>query len=289
MIQQPAIHGRFAPSPSGPLHFGSIVAALGSWCFAKKHAGLWTLRIEDVDHDRCDHETGLQQIRDLESLGMLSDTPIEWQSENDARYINAIDQLLRDGHAFRCVCSRADVASMGGIHRACIRHARDDEPASIRLHVPANTHIAFDDLVCGKLNEDVAQAVGDFVLRRADGQFTYQLAVVVDDAHQGINQVVRGADLLESTARQIFLQQRLGYATPSYAHLPLIRNKDGAKLSKRLDDPRAFDIENDPVEILTAAWVTLNQKPINGITEPTEWLQKATDAFDFRRIPATEP
>ena len=281
MIQQPAIHGRFAPSPSGPLHFGSIVAALGSWCFAKKHAGLWTLRIEDVDHDRCDHETGLQQIRDLESLGMLSDTPIEWQSENDARYINAIDQLLRDGHAFRCVCSRADVASMGGIHRACIRHARDDEPASIRLHVPANTHIAFDDLVCGQINEDVAQAVGDFVLRRADGQVTYKLAVVVDDAHQGINQVVRGADLLDSTARQILLQQALGYATPDYAHLPLLLDLHGRKLSKSQDDPPAIRQLTDPTDVLQAAWRALHQKAVIESATPQEFLAKAVRVFDW--------
>lgn len=289
MIQQPPIHGRFAPSPSGALHFGSIVAALGSWLFAKKHAGLWTVRIEDVDHDRCDHETGLQQIRDLTALGLISDTPIEWQSENEDRYLRAIDQLLASGDAFRCVCSRADVNAMGGVHHACIRPARDDEPASIRLRVPEQTRIAFDDLICGTVEEDVAKSVGDFVLRRADGQFTYQLAVVVDDAHQAINQVVRGADLLESTARQTYLQRKLGFATPTYAHLPLLKNKDGAKLSKRLDDPRAFDILQDPVDVLNAAWAALKQQPINGISQPTEWLKEATNAFDFTRIPRTVP
>ena len=283
MIQQVRTHGRFAPSPSGALHFGSIVAAVGSWVFAKKSAGLWTLRIEDVDHDRCDRATGELQIRDLAALGLHSDMPIEWQSEQELHYTDAVARLLESGHAFHCSCSRADVVAMGGVHRQCIRDLTDN--ASVRLRVPDNTSISFDDLICGSVKENVASTAGDFVLRRADGQFTYQLAVVVDDARQNINQVVRGADLLESTARQIYLQSLLGFATPTYAHLPLLLNKDGAKLSKRLDDPRAFDLFTDPLAVLDAAWGALSQAPIVGAKTPTEWLAHATEGLNVAKIP----
>ena len=281
------VRGRFAPSPSGPLHFGSVMAALGSWLFAKQFGGEWWIRVEDVDRDRCRLRHEQTQLGDLELLGLHSDGPIVRQSERTAQYQVALDQLLSAGHAFECRCSRAEVAAMGGSHHRCLDPQRRG-PASIRLQVPAGTVIHFRDRLLGAMQQDVHADIGDYTLRRADGQWTYQMAVVVDDALQGMTQVVRGADLLDSTARQIYLQSLLNYPTPEYAHLPLQLDRNGRKLSKRDEDPRAVNLHDAPVSMLQRAWLALGQTPVTAIRNAdtvAEFLEIASNHFDEYLIP----
>ena len=231
-MPDPAYRGRFAPSPTGPLHAGSLLAALGSWLLARQAGGEWWLRIEDVDPPREIAGAADGQCAALAAFGLHHDGPVEYQSRRGALYQAALGRLLADGLAFECHCSRSDLIASGGIHRQCVTHARRTDPA-IRLRVADGCEVAFDDLVHGRVAQRVDVEVGDFVLRRADGLWAYQLAVVVDDAAQGINAVVRGVDLLASTPRQIWLQQCLGLPTPSYAHLPVVVNTAGEKLSKQ--------------------------------------------------------
>jgi len=248
--------GRFAPSPTGRLHFGSLVAALGSWLLARHHDGEWLVRVEDLDPPREVPGAADAQLATLAAFGMTSDLPVVWQSRRHDRYAQALDQLLSDGLAFECRCSRTDLAAAGGIHRACI--ARDPaRPPAFRLRVADGSRVGFADGLQGKVEQAVDRDVGDVVLRRADGFWAYQLAVVVDDAEQGITDVVRGADLLDSTPRQILLQRALGLPTPRYLHLPLIVDAEGQKLSKSM---AALPIDGDaPLPALRAAWDALGQ------------------------------
>lgn len=276
--------GRFAPSPTGPLHFGSLLAAFGSWLAARSLGGEWWIRIEDVDGGRVVPGAALGQLRTLAAFGLDHDGPVAWQSQRGDLYAAALKQLLEAGLAFECHCSRADVAATGGVHRGCRARARRADPA-MRLRVRDGTWTAFDDAAHGRVTQDVAREVGDFVLRRADGWWAYQLAVVVDDAVQGVTDVVRGADLLESTPRQLLLQQALGVSQPRYLHLPLVVDGEGRKLSKSAGslpvDP------HDPVPALRAAWIALGQDirrlPSRGPLPAT--LSAAVAAFDRARIP----
>jgi glutamyl-Q tRNA(Asp) synthetase len=276
--------GRFAPSPTGPLHFGSLLAAFGSWLDARAAGGTWWLRIEDVDRDREVPGAADAQLAALAAVGLEADGPVERQSARTALYQAALDRLLDRGLAFECHCSRADLAATGGLHRACVPGRRRVLPA-VRLRVPSGTTIAVDDAVHGTIVQDVAAVAGDFVLRRADGHWAYQLAVVVDDAAQGIDRVVRGADLLDSTPRQVLLQRALGLPTPSYLHLPLVLDPDGRKLSKSTGalaiDPR------DPVPAMRMAWAALGQEPraLPGSGGVEALLAAAVPAFDWTRIP----
>lgn len=250
--------GRFAPSPTGPLHFGSLLAALGSWLLARAAGGEWLVRIEDLDPPREIVGAAAGQLQTLAAFGLESDAPVLWQSTRGEFYQAALDRLLASGDAFACHCSRSDLAGTGGIHRRCVHGAQRDDP-SIRLRVPDRGVVAFDDAIQGHHVQDVAREVGDFVLRRADGWWAYQLAVVVDDAAQGITDVVRGADLLDSTPRQILLQRALGLPTPRHAHLPLVVDAQGRKLSKSL---AALPVDAaDPLPALRAAWQALGQDP----------------------------
>lgn len=278
--------GRFAPSPTGPLHFGSLLAAFGSWLLARHAGGEWIVRIEDLDPPREIAGAADAQLRTLSGFGLHSDAAVVRQSQRSHLYQAALDLLLSRGDAFPCHCSRTDLAASGGVHRACVPGARRPDPA-IRLHVPEGNLVAFDDGVHGPIEQDVAATAGDFVLRRADGWWAYQLAVVVDDAAQGITDVVRGADLLDSTPRQILLQRRLALPLPRYAHLPLVLDPAGRKLSKSSltlpVDPRA------PLPALHAAWRLLGQ-PAHGlpIAAPLPaTLEAAVRAFDPARIPCT--
>ncbi|MGI8560330.1 MAG: tRNA glutamyl-Q(34) synthetase GluQRS [Luteimonas sp.] len=276
--------GRFAPSPTGPLHFGSLLAAFGSWLLARRAGGQWLVRIEDLDPPREVAGAADAQLRTLSAFGLLPDAPVARQSERSPLYQAALDRLLARGDAFECHCSRSALAASGGIHRACVAGATRAD-ASIRLRVPDGALVAFDDAVYGPIAEDVARSTGDVVLRRADGFWAYQLAVVVDDADQGITDVVRGADLLDSTARQILLQQRLGLPTPRYAHLPLVLDADGRKLSKSL---AALPVDDgDPLPALHAAWRALGQSPADLPVHATlpDTLDTAVRAFDPGRIP----
>lgn len=245
------MRGRFAPSPTGPLHFGSLVAALGSWLFARSAGGTWIVRMEDLDREREVHGAAERILATLDAFGLVSDEEIVYQSRRGDRYAAALARLDRDGHAYRCWCSRADLEPCGGIHPAqCVAPAGDRAPAwrlRVRDHV-----LAYDDAIQGPQRQDLARETGDFVIWRADGACAYQLAVVIDDAAQGIDQVVRGADLLDSTPRQIYLQRCLGLPTPVYMHVPLVLADDGEKLSKQ-NGAEPLDLNDIAGELQRAA------------------------------------
>lgn len=246
--------GRFAPSPTGPLHLGSLVAAVGSWLYARAAGGRWLVRMEDLDAPRVVPGSAEEILAALRRYGLQWDGEVVYQSARTALYEAALAALRAKGLAYDCACSRAELqrsasAPLGAepVYPGTCRDGLPPNrpPRAVRFRVPPGV-VAFDDLVHGRMEEDVAARTGDFVIERADGLFAYQLAVVVDDATQGVNQVVRGGDLLTSTARQIALQRALSLRTPTYAHLPLVTNADGTKLGKRdgalplptLDDQR---------------------------------------------------
>lgn len=235
--------GRFAPSPTGALHFGSLVAAVGSWLDARQAGGRWLVRIEDIDETRTVPGADLLILNTLEQYGLTWDEPVVWQTQRHALYAAAIEKL--GDKAFACACSRKEVGEhYPGTCRNGIPLGR--AARAIRLRVP-DEPVTFLDRRLGQFSE----LLSDFVLRRADGLFAYQLAVVVDDADQGITDVVRGADLLDSTARQIFLQHQLGFPTPRYLHLPVATNAAGEKLSKQTLAP-PIDPAGDPGALLGA-------------------------------------
>ena len=276
--------GRFAPSPTGPLHLGSLVAALGSWLLARAAGGEWWVRVEDLDPPREVAGAAEQQLTTLAAFGLHADAAITWQSQRSSLYQHALEQLLADGSAFECHCSRSDLAASDGIHRACVAKARRSDPA-IRLRVPDGMAITFRDGLQGSVTQDVAREVGDFVLKRADGPWAYQLAVVVDDAAQGMSDIVRGADLLDSTPRQILLQRALGLPTPRYLHLPVVLDANGHKLAKSSAAPPVD--EGDPLPALHAAWRALGQDPLalHGGRDVAATLQAAHAAFLPERLP----
>lgn len=262
--------GRFAPSPTGPLHFGSLVAALGSYCDARAAGGQWLLRIEDVDTQRTRPGAEALILRTLERYGFEWDGPVMRQSERTDRYEAALAQLEAHGDVFPCMCTRRSLAAMplgaGGepVYPGTCRtrvidgtEARARSTWRLRVDRGDTETISFVDRLQGPQSQHLARDVGDFALRRADGLFTYQLAVVVDDAEQEISHIVRGADLLASTARQIYLQQRLGLPTPAYLHLPVAVNAAREKLSKQT---RAKPVpDHNPLPALVAAWRFLDQ------------------------------
>ncbi len=237
---QPRYRGRFAPSPTGPLHFGSLVAAVGSYVDARAHGGTWLVRMEDLDPPRVVAGAADDILRVLETFGLHWDESIVWQSTRHEAYAAALAQLSEAGHGFYCTCTRKEIAdsSLGRDGTPIYPGTcRDGLPAgraarAIRVRVRDET-IAFCDRLQGEVAQNLARDVGDFVIRRADGCFAYQLAVVVDDAWQEISDVVRGADLWGSTGRQIHLQRLLGLSTPHYLHLPVATNAQGEKLSKQ--------------------------------------------------------
>ena len=235
-----AYRGRFAPSPTGPLHFGSLVAAVASFCEARRHGGQWLLRMEDLDGPRTVPGAAADILRTLEQLGFAWDGDVMVQSLRGAAYADALEKLRTTGRVFACACTRKEIADSTlnadgeRIYPGTCRHglAPGREARALRLRVDEEI-IGFDDAVQGPVRQDLARVIGDFVLRRADGIHAYQLAVVVDDAAQGITKVVRGADLLDSTPRQILIQRLLNHPTPAYAHVPVAVNDAGEKLSKQ--------------------------------------------------------
>ena len=284
MSSSHAYRGRFAPSPTGPLHFGSLLAALGSWLLAKHAQGQWWVRVEDLDPLREVPGAAVQHLQTLAAFGLVADAPVAWQSSRGALYQAAVDQLLANGTAFQCHCSRSDLANSGGIHRRCTPSKRRADPA-IRLHVPTNTQVSFVDALQGAIVQNVARQVGDFILKRADGCWAYQLAVVVDDAAQGMTDIVRGADLLDSTPRQILLQRALELPTPRYLHLPLIADAQGYKLSK---STAALPVDAaNPLPALHAVWLALGQPAfaLHGHHNATGLLRAAVAAFDPALLP----
>lgn len=284
--------GRFAPSPTGLLHFGSLIAAVGSFADARQQAGAWLVRIEDLDQQRAVPGADVAILNTLEAFGLWWNEDITYQSQRHACYEAALERLRRDGLIYPCACSRREIVAGGlqgpegpiypGSCRIGLPPGRAER--SLRLRVDCDELSVFD-AIHGMTSQDLASEVGDFVLRRADGFFAYQLAVVVDDGEQDISHVVRGADLLSSTPRQIYLQRCLGLAQPDYAHLPLVLGDDGRKLSKSL---AAAPVDaTDPLPALIQAWhllgqASLDERPAN----VTEFWQQAIRRWDITRIPA---
>jgi glutamyl-Q tRNA(Asp) synthetase len=232
--------GRFAPSPTGPLHFGSLVAAAGSYLEARSRAGSWLVRMEDLDRPREAQGAADAILRALEGYGFEWDGSVMRQSDRAAAYRAALQRLERDGAVFACTCTRREIADStlgeagGPVYPGTCRNGPAPGRSAWAIRARAdNAVIGFEDRLQGRIEQNLASEVGDFVVRRADGLFAYQLAVVVDDSEQGITDVVRGADLLASTPRQILLQRLLGCATPGYLHLPVAVNRNGEKLSKQ--------------------------------------------------------
>lgn len=281
--------GRFAPSPTGPLHAGSLLTALASWLLARHAGGQWLVRIEDVDGPRCVPGAAQRQLDTLAAFGLHSDLPVVWQSQRSALYQAALDRLLASGDAFVCGCSRTQLAASAGVHQHCVAAPRADGRNAVRLHSAGSDVIAFDDLLQGPQQQNVATSVGDFVLHRADGCWAYQLAVVVDDAEQGITDVVRGCDLLDSTARQILLLRRLGLPAPRHLHLPLITDAQGRKLSKSLAAV-PVDAAHAPA-LLRWLWTLLGQAAgaLDGASGVQALLRRAQAHFDPALLPRQLP
>jgi glutamyl-Q tRNA(Asp) synthetase len=287
--------GRFAPSPTGPLHAGSLAAALASWLDARAAGGAWLVRIEDLDPPReVPGATGLI-VAALAACGMESDEPVLHQSQRSEAYEAALRELESTDLVYGCDCSRraidAAIAARPGWPEGvypgtCARRSIDPAAARAwRVRVPAAT-VSFNDRLAGRIGQDLARDVGDFVLRRADGLWAYQLAVVVDDGYQRVTDVVRGADLLDNTPRQIFLQQTLGLATPRYMHVPLVRNAGGEKLSKQTFAP-AIDTRNALAELeRSAAHLGLSRI---GASSVAAFLAAATRAWRDRFLPDAPP
>ncbi|NMM08444.1 tRNA glutamyl-Q(34) synthetase GluQRS [Polaromonas sp.] len=305
--------GRFAPSPTGPLHAGSLVAALASWLDARAHGGRWLVRIEDVDMPRCVAGADETILAQLAACSLLPDEPPLYQSRRGALYQNALDQLIAQGLAYPCGCSRQDIArALAQRGQPQQRHGELVYPGSCRGGLngkPARAwrlqtdkyqsnsalaqsgraqaaikfianELLWQDRRLGRQTQNVSRDVGDFVLKRADGLWAYQLAMVVDDAAQGITDIVRGEDLADNTARQILLQRALGLPTPRYLHTPLVLGADGEKLSKQ-NGARALDTR-DPLALLEQAGQTLELPGQISARTPAEWLQQAVPLWANR-------
>ena len=290
--------GRFAPSPTGPLHYGSLVAALGSYLMAKSSGGMWLLRMEDLDQPRVVPGIADDMLATLETLGFRWDGEVVYQSRRSAQYRDAAQELIRCGLAYPCGCTRNEIAQIAsaphedglvypGICRDGLPPSKSERALRVKVY---DEVLAFDDLVMGHYSQHLSGSCGDFVIHRADGPYAYHLAVVVDDAAFGVNQVVRGADLLSSTPRQIYLQRVFGYETPRYAHLPLVTGPDGAKLSKRdhaVSIAAGCDLVRKGGALLLSALRFLGQAPppeLTGAT-PGETLQWGVANFDLTKVP----
>ena len=286
--------GRFAPTPSGLMHFGSLVAAVGSYLDARSYQGEWLVRIEDVDQPRV--KTGISEklLSTLEFMGMYWDGPVIYQSQRYSRYQEALHFLKTLDLVYPCSCSRKEIADSaitgldGIVYPGNCRNGfppeHDQRFKALRLKTNSD-RIEFQDRLRGKIHQSIEKEIGDFVLRRSDGIYTYQLAVVIDDAWQGITDIVRGADLLNSTPRQIFLQRLFGYPEPSYLHLPVVTNLQGEKLSKQtLAQPINTD---NPLSQLIAAIDFLGQLPPRELIEGnlTSFWTWAIENWSVPKIP----
>lgn len=295
----PIITGRFAPSPTGCLHTGSLVAATGSWLMAKSHGGRWLLRIDDLDAPRQVPGMVDDILATLESFGLLWDGEIAWQSRNIEAYGAAFEELQRLSLVYPCGCSRKEIALSAsaphpdddcvhypGTCRSGLRQGAVVRSWRVRV---ADEDICFSDIRRGRVCQNLSGCCGDFGLRRGDGGFAYQLAVVVDDHLTGVNQVVRGDDLLGSTVRQIYLQRLLGLPQPNYCHLPLVTGPGGGKLSKRdhLVSHHLGNWQGKEGALLLAALRFLGQTPPQCLAGAScgEILEWGVSAFDVGRMP----
>ncbi|AZC33461.1 Glutamyl-Q tRNA(Asp) synthetase [Pseudomonas chlororaphis subsp. piscium] len=279
--------GRFAPTPSGHLHFGSLVAALASYLDARAVGGRWLVRMEDLDPPR--EEPGAQAaiLKALESYGFEWDGEMVRQSDRHAAYAEVLNRLFNQGLAYACTCSRKQLEPYHGIYPGLCRNAgHGQEDAAIRLRVP-ELEYRFTDRVQGEFRQHLGRNVGDFVIRRRDGLYAYQLAVVLDDAWQGVTDIVRGADLLDSTPRQLYLQELLGLPQPRYLHVPLITQPDGHKLGKSYRSPPLAADQATP--LLLRALRALGQKTDSEMVHasPREVLTWGIEHWDALLIPRT--
>jgi glutamyl-Q tRNA(Asp) synthetase len=304
-LPHPHYRGRFAPSPTGPLHAGSLASALGSWLDARANQGTWLVRIEDLDTPRCIAGMDQHILAQLQACGLTWDEEVIWQSQQLSVYQNALETLYSDRQIYPCTCSRQQITSAlssqgklrarnqeqiypGTCRNRHVWQAQLPEamlPSAWRLGIQPDQAICFSDAEFGLQEQNLNADVGDFVLRRADGIFAYQLAVVVDDARQGITHIVRGADLLSNTARQIYLQGVLGLPTPQYRHLPLVLDPHGEKLSKQT---QATEINTkSDVAVLQALQAAALHLGLKGMSDGqgqtiAEWLLQATHAWTDR-------
>lgn len=283
--------GRFAPSPTGPLHFGSLLAALASYLEARNKQGQWLVRMEDLDKPRELKGAASHILKTLEQFGFEWDGEVLYQSQRNDLYQAALSKLEQKSLIYSCKCSRKEIADSavqgidGLIYPGTCRHTQvTQKPYATRIKVN-DTPIIFNDAIQGLITQHLATQLGDFVLKRADELFAYQLAVVVDDHEQGITQIVRGADLLDSTSRQIYLQQQLGYLTPQYAHIPVASNLAGEKLSKQTLAP-AIEAK-DASAWLIKALAFLGQNPPFELMSntPIEILSWAKQHWQLEKIP----
>jgi len=274
--------GRFAPSPTGHLHFGSLVAAVGSWLCARHARGQWLVRVEDIDPPREMPGSAESILAALPAFGLIADAPVLFQSTRIAAYDVAFEQLKTAGQVFPCWCSRNDLA--GGLHLDghCLAPPAEGRAPAWRLRVP-DIEISFEDALQGTQRQNLRETAGDFVIKRVEGYYAYQLACVVDDAWQGITQVVRGNDLLDSTPRQIYLQRCLGLPTPGYLHLPLALDGEGRKLSK---SEQAHPVDpTDPLPALRRALDFLGLPASPQQRDPALLLGHALAHFDPKDLP----
>jgi|SRR5690554_1836544 len=281
--------GRFAPSPTGPLHFGSLVTALASWLEARTAQGDWLVRIEDLDPLREPPEATGQILHSLESHGLYPDEPVRFQSQRHAAYQTAINQLMQQAKAYRCRCSRSQLQANRGLHPFRCRDRQmnpDDAPHAIRFALH-NEDCHWQDLLLGEQHQQVRAELDDPVILRKEGFYAYQLAVVVDDIDQGITHVVRGSDLLDMTAQQQQIFRALGVEPPHWLHIPVIINDQGQKLSKQTHAPALDDTR--PAANLVQALLALGQQPPTGLEEaPVEHiLEWGRTHWQRRAIPLT--
>ena len=263
--------GRFAPTPTGPLHLGSLVTAMASFLEVRQHQGDWLLRIDDIDQARCHPDAAVQIIQTLRKLGFHWQEPVHYQHQHQSAYLAALDQLRARHLLYACHCSRQQLHGQTRYPGTC---RTLDHPDTADYALRIRTHdfiITAPDIWQGTCCQRLAETSGDFIVRRRDGVIAYQLAVVVDDQLAGVTHVVRGADLLESSCRQVYLYQQLGYPTPTYQHVPLVWGHDGKKLSKS-DAARPIELAS-PLDALRAAWAFLQpaQPPSNVNSTTTFW------------------
>jgi glutamyl-Q tRNA(Asp) synthetase len=291
MSNQPYI-GRFAPSPTGPLHFGSLVAAVASYLQARSQEGIWRVRIEDIDPPREVAGAASHILRTLEAYGMDWDGEVMYQSTRGAAYDHAINALIKHAHAYACSCSRRDIRNaanpgpFGAVYPGICRER--DLPGGIDVAIRVKTEdrtVHIEDGNLGRIDQNLNSQLGDFIVKRRDGLYAYQLAVVVDDAFQDITEVVRGADLLDSTPRQCYLQRLLGLPTPGYFHLPIATDHNGEKLAKQ--NGASPIPATDTIPCLLAALRFLNQDPDASLLDADldEFWRWAVEHWHIDKVP----
>ncbi|ACS86597.1 tRNA glutamyl-Q(34) synthetase GluQRS [Musicola paradisiaca] len=285
MPESPLYVGRFAPSPSGDLHFGSLIAALGSYLQARACRGHWLVRIEDIDPPREIPGAASRILRQLEHYGLQWDGDVLYQSQRHDRYREVLADLQRQSKSYHCTCTRQRIQQLGGFYDGhCRDLAQPPYHTALRLRQERPV-LCFDDRLRGRIEADPMLAAEDFIIHRRDGLFAYNLVVVVDDHDQGVTEIVRGADLIEPTVRQLSLYQQLGWRAPSYIHLPLALNAEGNKLSKQNHAPALPD--GDPRPVLAQALAFLNQPltaPWQALSLP-ELLHQAVQNWALKTIP----